>query len=69
MKKISQNLNISKSDTISEDGPSIDNNKTTNINILLNRVRLDKKKVLKQKIFFTALFLTVVSAIVIFFII
>ena len=29
--------------------------KTTNINILLNRVKLDKKKTFKKKIFFTSI--------------
>jgi hypothetical protein len=38
--------------------------KTTNINILLNRVRIDKKKKFKKKIFFLSiviLFITIIS--------
>lgn len=35
--------------------------KTTNINILLNRVRTDEKKVLKKKIIFIFLLLGVVA--------
>jgi len=38
--------------------------KTTNINILLNRVRINKKKEVKKKIFFllvVLLFITIVS--------
>ena len=36
-------------------------NKTTNINILLNRVRLDKKKSIRKKMIITAIFSSVVS--------
>tara|TARA_B110000008_G_scaffold247437_1_gene258880 strand:+ start:487 stop:696 length:210 start_codon:yes stop_codon:yes gene_type:complete len=39
-----------------------DERKTTNINILLNRVKLDKKKELRKKIFF----LSALTSIVIF---
>ena len=35
--------------------------KTTNINILLNRVRLDKKKAIRKKLFFTTILLVLVS--------
>jgi hypothetical protein len=40
--------------------------KTTNINILLNRVRFNKKKELKNKIFFTSLVVLTVTLIGIF---
>mgnify|MGYP006099027309 CR=1 FL=1 len=36
-------------------------NKTTNINILLNRVKLDKKKTLRKKFFFVALAVSFIS--------
>jgi len=39
---------------------SIDKNKTTNINILLNRVKMDKKRDLKKKIFFSTLLVSTV---------
>ena len=44
------------------------NVKTTNVNILLNRVRLDKKKVLKKRIIFSTILIFLVSSLAIFFI-
>ncbi len=38
--------------------------KTTNINILLNRVRLDKKKSIKKKLIKAAIFLSVVGGLI-----
>ena len=43
--------------------------KTTDINILLNRVRLDKKKTFKKNILVSLLIVSLVSLITIFFII
>ena len=43
--------------------------KTTNVNILLNRVRLDKKRTLKKRIIFSFVLATIVSFLAIFFII
>ena len=49
-------------------GPKKDLNlnpyKTTNVNILLNRVRLDKKKSLRKKLFFSFIFLALVSGLI-----
>ncbi|WP_428079881.1 hypothetical protein [Candidatus Pelagibacter sp.] len=42
----------------------IDPYKTTNVNILLNRVRLNKKKSLKKKLFFSAILLAMVSGLI-----
>ncbi len=42
----------------------LDHYKTTNVNILLNRVRLDKKKSLKKKLFFSAILLALVSGLI-----
>ena len=42
----------------------LDSYKTTNVNILLNRVRLDKKKSLRKKLFFSAILLTLVSGLI-----
>ena len=44
------------------------NVKTTNVNILLNRVRLDKKRVLKKRIIFSTILVFLVSSLAIFFI-
>ena len=41
-----------------------DSYKTTNVNILLNRVRLDKKKSLRKKLFFSAILLALVSGLI-----
>ena len=38
----------------------LDSIKTTNVNILLNRVRIEKKNNLKKKIFFSFLMVTVI---------
>ena len=43
--------------------------KTTNVNILLNRVRLDKKRTLKKKIVFSLFYAAIISSITIYFII
>ena len=43
--------------------------KTTDVNILLNRVRIDKKKIFKKNILFSLLLICLVSSISIFFII
>ena len=42
--------------------------KTTNINILLNRVRLNRKKTLQKKIFFTLILAIFVSVIAVLFV-
>ena len=52
MKKSSQDTTLSDTDTSTNNNLDINQVKTTNINILLNRVRLDKKKALEKKYFF-----------------
>ena len=42
----------------------LDSYKTTNVNILLNRVRLDKKKSLRKKLFFSAILSALVSGLI-----
>ena len=42
----------------------LDSYKTTNVNILLNRVRLDKKKSLRKKLFFSAILLALGSGLI-----
>ena len=54
---------------------SIDNNqeidkfKTTNVNVLLNRVRLDQKRILKKRIAFSIILAGLVSSLAVYFII
>ena len=43
--------------------------KTTNVNILLNRVRLDKKRTLKKRIVFSIILAGLVSSLAIYFIV
>ena len=47
----------------------IDKIKTTNVNILLNRVRLDEKRTLKKRIVFSIILAGLVSSLAIYFII
>jgi len=52
---------------ISEDKNfEIDKIKTTNVNILLNRVRLDKRKTLKKRIIFIIFLISIVSSLIVF---
>lgn len=40
--------------------------KTTDVNILLNRVRLDKRKIFRKKLFIALIFILSVSTIIVF---
>jgi hypothetical protein len=69
VKKDKQEINLLESDiNISKDLKE-NNFKTTNINILLNRVRLDKKRILKKRIVFSFFLVTVISSLTVYFII
>ena len=59
---------FNKNSSLIEDEPS-KQIKTTDVNILLNRVKLDKKKTFKKNIFVSLLLVALVSLITIFFII
>ena len=50
MKKVTQNFNPSEKDIEVDKNLEIDKFKTTNVNILLNRVRLDRQRTLKKRI-------------------
>ena len=47
----------------------VDKIKTTNVNILLNRVRLDEKRILKKRIVFSIILAGLVSLLAIYFIV
>ena len=47
----------------------IDNFKTTNVNILLNRVRLDKKRTFKKRIIFSFSLVVAITSVIVYFII
>ncbi len=69
MKKNDQDIIFSNSNNISEKDLEIDKFKTTDVNILLNRVRLDQKKTLKKRIIFSIILGSLVSSLAIYFII
>ena len=69
MKKEDQDIKLLDSDTSSNKDFKEDIFKTTNINILLNRVRLDKKRTFKKRIIISFFFLTFISALTVYFII
>ena len=65
MKKDYQDETLFNSDNLKK----IDSNtiKTTDVNVLLNRVRLDEKRTFKKKILFSITIAALVSLIAIFF--
>ena len=68
MKKKDLETTIFNSDISSTKNLEIDKIKTTNVNILLNRVRLDKKRTLKKKIMFVTIIASSVVALASYFI-
>ena len=68
MKKNNQDNTLLKSKIASRKDLELEKFKTTNINILLNRVRLDKKKTLKKRIIFSLTLITISSLLAIYFI-
>ena len=60
MQKNSEDIKLFSTDSSLEKNVSLDEIKTTNVNILLNRVRIEKKNDFKKKIFFSFLMLTVI---------
>ena len=69
MKKNDQNNSLFNTDIVTNKDFKVDKIKTTNVNILLNRVRLDQKKTLKKRIFFSIILVGLVCSLAIYFII
>ena len=69
MKKDDQKITLLNSDITSNTNLKKDNFKTTNINILLNRVRLHKKRTFKKRIIFSIFLVAVISSLIIYFVI
>ena len=69
MKKEDQDLTLLESDISSNKDFKKDSYKTTNINILLNRVRLDKKRVFKKRIIVSFFLIATITALTVYFII
>ena len=63
MKKNNQDSNILTTDYNLNKNLETDKVKTTNVNILLNRVRQDKKKEIKKKFFLASLIFLILSLI------
>ena len=69
MKKNNQDTSIYNNDIAPNKDFELDKIKTTNVNILLNRVRLDQKRTLKKRIIFSIILAGLVSSLAIYFII
>ena len=63
MQKNRDNIKLFSTDSSLKTDVSLDEIKTTNVNILLNRVRIEKKNDFKKKILFSFLMITVISVI------
>lgn len=69
MKKNDQDTPLFSSETASNKALEIDKIKTTNVNILLNRVRLNEKRTQNKRIVFSIILVGLVSSLAIYFII
>ena len=67
MKKNIQDNNLDNLDFPSKNEFENSNIKTTNVNILLNRVRLDKKRTVKKRFIFSIILIAVVSSLAFYF--
>jgi hypothetical protein len=69
VKKDDQEITLLESDITSNKDLKKNNFKTTNVNILLNRVRLDKKRTFKKRIIFSFFLVAAISSLAVYFII
>ena len=69
MKKNYQDTELFNTDVAQNKDLKSEKIKTTNVNILLNRVRLDQKRTLKKRIVFSIILAGLVSSLAIYFII
>ena len=63
MQKHDGDIKLFSTDSSLKKNVSLDEIKTTNVNILLNRVRIEKKNSLRKKIFFSLLLVSVITVI------
>ena len=63
MKKNKDDIKLFSTDSSLKTDVFLDEIKTTNVNILLNRVRIEKKNDFKKKLLFSFLMLTLISVI------
>ena len=69
MKKFKDEKTSITPDTIPNKNIELDKIKTTNVNILLNRVRQDKKRSFKKRLIFSFLLIVLVTLVFIYFLI
>jgi|TARA_B110000003_G_C16186824_1_gene353689 hypothetical protein len=69
VKKEDQDIKLLNPGTVSNNDYKKEIFKTTNINILLNRVRLDKKRTFKKRIIISFFLVTIITALTVYFII
>ena len=69
MKKNDQDTSLFNTSIARNKDFEVDKIKTTNVNILLNRVRLDQKRTLKKRIAFSIILAGLISSLAIYFII
>ena len=69
MKNEDQDITLLESDISSNKDFKKDSYKTTNVNILLNRVRLDKKRSFKKRIIISFFLVTIITTLTVYFII
>ena len=67
VKKKDQDMTLLDSDIVLNNDYKKDSFKTTNINILLNRVRSDKKRAFKKKIIISFFLVTVITTLTVYF--
>ena len=68
MKKYDQEITLLNSEIASNTNLKKDNFKTTDVNILLNRVRLDKKRNFKKRIVFSIFLVALVTSLTVYFV-
>jgi hypothetical protein len=69
VKKEDRDITLLDSDISSNKDFKKDSYKTTNVNILLNRVRLDKKRSFKKRITISFFLVTIITALTVYFVI
>jgi len=69
VKNDDQEITLLESDITSNKDLKKNNFKTTNVNILLNRVRLDKKRTFKKRIVFSFFLVASITSVIVYFII
>ena len=69
VKKNDQDTSLFNTNIVTNKDLEADKIKTTNVNILLNRVRLNQKRTLKKRIVFSIILAGLVSSLAVYFII